>query len=156
MQLWLPVMSSTTTITKTSTTNQTNASTPSPRWTHLFAVLAAIALGATLLRPQWLFSSLTSSSAPKHDNGSCSQLLLLLALPVKTNYARASRRCAPRHDGSGSRRPGYSFSTPPGLLVLFAQSFIFGQRRLGQAFVRITLVIVAHRCAALALCTSSQ
>ena len=39
-------MTQTQTITKTST--QTNAaSTPSPRWTHLFAVLAAIALGAT-------------------------------------------------------------------------------------------------------------
>ena len=55
-------MSSTTTITKTST-NQTNAasSTPSPRWTHLFAVLAAIALGATLLRPQWTTTAATTA-----------------------------------------------------------------------------------------------
>ena len=52
VQLWLTVMSTTTTVTKTST-NNASSSTPSPRWTHLFAVLAAIALGATLLRPQW-------------------------------------------------------------------------------------------------------
>ena len=57
-------MSTTTTITKTST-NQTNAasSTPSPRWTHLFAVLAAIALGATLL-PRW---TVTTQSAKRPD-----------------------------------------------------------------------------------------
>ena len=58
-------MSSTTTITKTSTSNQTNAaSTPSRRWTHLFAVLAAIALGATLLRPQW---TTTAAKTTKPD-----------------------------------------------------------------------------------------
>ena len=57
-------MSTTTTITKTST-NQTNAasSTPSPRWTHLFAVLAAIALGATLL-PRWTVTTETSAKRP--------------------------------------------------------------------------------------------
>ena len=56
-------MSSTTTITKT-TSNQTNAaSMPSPRWTHLFAVLAAIALGATLL-PRW---TVTTQSAKRPD-----------------------------------------------------------------------------------------
>ncbi len=58
-------MSTTTTITKTSTSNQTNAArTPSQRWTHLFAVLAAIALGATLLRPQWTTAANTSAKRP--------------------------------------------------------------------------------------------
>ena len=58
-------MSTTTTITKTSSTQQTNASsTPSPRWTHLFAVLAAVALGATLLRPQW---TTTAAKPPNPD-----------------------------------------------------------------------------------------
>ena len=62
MQLWLTVMSTTITVTKTSTSNA--ASTPSPRWTHLFAVLAAIALGATLLRPQW---TTTAAKTTKPD-----------------------------------------------------------------------------------------
>ena len=56
-------MSQTQTITKTSTQTNASSSTPSSRWTHLFAVLAALALGATLL-PRW---TVTTQSAKRPD-----------------------------------------------------------------------------------------